>query len=351
MTSRWGLSESELDSFEKMKLLIDHQIPELVNGSTDTPEQEKNQSFSDVSGERVHIRFLKGNGMDYKLAAAAYMKYLSWRKEMNVDQIRSNILQGEHNLTNPTFFPYSSIISRFIQQSALVPAVVDKSNRPIFLSTFQRYESSSSSGLFKEIPTDQQLTIYLIHWFEYQSLLLDQLSEASEQDAPQKDSTGSILQACQLWDLKDLSWKHFSDPIISRYLSLYFEMSLSYYPEQIGRIHVVNAHWTWVKLWGYMKASFNVTSSRKVQVHKKSSLEHLLSEMSLESIPPHLGGCLLNKEGEDAVSDFTSLVQSKSCSYNILSFYMRLEMQYNIFDIDVSAVRLHLCHAQGYYAQ
>lgn len=302
-TTRWGLSESEVDSLEKMKLLIYLHLPELEHTTNSPIQYEKNNTFSDISSERVFVRFLKGNSMNHKLAAAAYIKYLSWRKEMNVNQIRNNILKGD-NMTNPASFPYSSIISKFLYQSALAPAVVDKSNRPIFLSQFVNFQSP----LFQETPSDQQLSAYLIHWFEYRSLLLDQLSEASEQD--QKESTNVLLQTCHLWDLKEFFWKHLADPTITRFMSLYFEMSFAYYPEQIGRIHIVNAHWSWVKLWGWMKGSFNETSIRKMVLHKKSSVEFLLSEMSLESIPPHLGGCLLNDDDSN-VSDFTSLIQSK----------------------------------------
>jgi hypothetical protein len=208
-------------------------------------------------------------------------------------------------MINPSCFPYSSFVSKFIHQNALAPTVVDKCNRPIFLSQFKHFESP----LFSEVvPSDQQLATYLIHWFEYRSLLLDQLSEINEQ----AEGTQVLLQTCQLWDFKELSWKHLSDPTINRFMSMYFEMSFSYYPEQIGRIHVVNAHWSWIKIWGWIKTSFHESSIRKIVWHKKSSLlEHLLSEMSLESIPPHLGGCLLMTDGDNVVSDFAILIQSK----------------------------------------
>jgi uridine kinase len=52
---------------------------------------KKIPQFPEVVGDRRLIRFYNGNGKDVDRAVEAYMKFLKWRKDNQVDQIRQNI--------------------------------------------------------------------------------------------------------------------------------------------------------------------------------------------------------------------------------------------------------------------
>ena len=50
-----------------------------------------------VIGERRLLRFIKGYNGNIEKAAEAYSKFLKWRRENNVDEIRNKIVYGGIN--------------------------------------------------------------------------------------------------------------------------------------------------------------------------------------------------------------------------------------------------------------
>ena len=61
------------------------------------PEIDKYPPYPEVVGDRRLLRFIGGSNGNIEKAAEAYLKFLKWRQEANVDEIRNKILYGGIN--------------------------------------------------------------------------------------------------------------------------------------------------------------------------------------------------------------------------------------------------------------
>ena len=80
--NRWNKKESEL--LLKMRETL-----------RDKLKQQK--PFPEVVGDRRLIRFLRGKQHNLKVASEAFEKFLDWRKDNKIDDIRQDIVYGGKN--------------------------------------------------------------------------------------------------------------------------------------------------------------------------------------------------------------------------------------------------------------
>jgi hypothetical protein len=161
--------------------------------------------YPEVVGDRRLIRFLRGFNNNVEKASTAYLKFLQWRKDNRVDDIRNEILYGGAN--HPHKFPLGPLMLQVVPQIVIAPHALDHSGQPI---TLEIYDFDPVHVL--EQITVQQYLVFLIYSCEFRTLILEQLSEEREKQYllehpnPQdrQDNYGVVVKLCCLRDLKGI---------------------------------------------------------------------------------------------------------------------------------------------------
>lgn len=131
--------------------------------------------YPDVTGDRKILRFLRGHEYDVDKVCDLYEKFLKWRDENGVDEIRRKIVLGERD--HPLKFPRGDFILSKVPQIVISPHILDRQKAPISVETF----NFRPSELMEKVTMPEYIT-FLIHCLEYKSLILEQLSEEREQE-------------------------------------------------------------------------------------------------------------------------------------------------------------------------
>ena len=185
---RW--SEQENIALEAMKILIQSDI-------------EKAPHYPEIVGDRRLIRFLRGYSLHPDKAAKAYLNFLKWRKDNDVDTIRNDILYNGKN--HPKLFPYGEQNLQYMPQIIIAPYAFDNAGQPITLENY----NFDPNLVLDHISIDQYIQ-FLIYSLEFRTLILEQFSEDRErkylEEYPtaidQKDGYGVVLKLCTLRDVK-----------------------------------------------------------------------------------------------------------------------------------------------------
>lgn len=194
---RWSLEEHE-----EIKI-VRERLADLLQASPPFPE---------VIGDRKIIRFLRGHDHNIDKVCELYGKFLRWRKECDIDHIRSDIVEG--GVDHPTKFPRGELIQSLIPALVIAPDAQDCLGCPIVVDQY----NFSPSELLSKLSIQEYIT-YAIYSLEYRQLVLEQLSEEREQDflnslnaderarldLPESNSPpyGVISQSCVIRDLSE----------------------------------------------------------------------------------------------------------------------------------------------------
>ena len=210
-------------------------------------ELQESPNYPEVVGDRKILRFLRGHGHNVEKAAAMLRKFLSWRKEFGVNEIRRSIVEG--GLDHPLKFPNGEKILRLIPQLIITPHAFDKSGSPICV---EQYNFSPAEVLSKI--SIQEYILFVMHSLEYRSLVVEQLSEkrervflaslADDERAIALSPTGSIyygvlLNTCVVRDLGAVGFEHVTSQgqeIIRAVVTL----SSDNYPELMRKCFMIN---------------------------------------------------------------------------------------------------------------
>lgn len=136
-------------------------------------EISESPPYPEVIGDRKFIRFLRGNGHNIDKVCELIQKFLQWRKDNGVNEMRREIV--EEGLNHPSKFPNGPVIIASIPQIVIAPTALDKKGAPVVL---EQYNFSVSEVLAKI--TIPQYIRYVIFSLEFRSLVLEQLSEERE---------------------------------------------------------------------------------------------------------------------------------------------------------------------------
>jgi hypothetical protein len=136
-------------------------------------EHEHYLNFPDVGGERRLMRFLRGRNLNVELAAQEFIAFVKWRKDNNIDDVRSDILYGGKN--NPTLFPHADVMLRLLPQIVIAPFNFDKIGQPLCLEIY----SFDPNALFESVTMEQYL-LFLFYTLEYRALILEQIDHDRE---------------------------------------------------------------------------------------------------------------------------------------------------------------------------
>jgi hypothetical protein len=122
--------------------------------------------YKEVIGDRKLIRFFRGHNKDINKTCEMVAKFLRWRREAGVDEIRKNIV--EHGLNHPRLFPKADIILKLIPQIVINVDMRDRNGCPMCL---EQYNFSPSNVLQKI--TLQDYVTFMTYALEYKSLILE----------------------------------------------------------------------------------------------------------------------------------------------------------------------------------
>lgn len=175
--------------------------------------------FPEVTGDRKILRFLRGHDYDVEKVTILMTKFLDWRRDNKVDDIRQSIVLGGRN--KPTDFPRAEVILQLVPQIVLCAYARDKSNAPISVEKF----NFLPSVVFQTL-TLSEYTEFLIYALEFKSIITDQISEEMDQkyldslspsdrvkaesDDPDIPPYGTLMGLCVIRDLDGLGFDHMS---------------------------------------------------------------------------------------------------------------------------------------------
>ncbi len=171
--------------------------------------------YPDVVGDRKLLRFIRGHNYNIEKACEMISKFLNWRDENKIDDIRNNIINGPNS--HPSKFPKADIISGLIKQVTITPFNFDRMGCPVCVD---QYDFSPSEVL--KIITIQDYILYIMYTLEYRSLILEQLSDEREKSIIQSQKQaiesgtspsqlepyGQIAQITVIRDLKGITLSH-----------------------------------------------------------------------------------------------------------------------------------------------
>jgi hypothetical protein len=131
--------------------------------------------YPEVVGDRKIIRFLRGHDHNLEKVIEMYSKFLHWRKEHGVDEIRRNIVEGEAD--HPLKFPKGQLIMSLLPSLVMAPDAFDNFGCPIVV---EQYRFSPSEVLSKV--KIEEYVLFVTYSLEYRQIILEQISEQREQE-------------------------------------------------------------------------------------------------------------------------------------------------------------------------
>lgn len=249
--------------------------------------------YPEVIGDRKIIRFLQGHDYNIDKVCELYGKFLKYRKEMNVNEIRRHIV--ELGADHPLKFPKGELILSLMPQLVMAPDALDLQQCPLCVEQY----NFSPSELFEKITLQDYIT-YVIYSLEYRQLLLDQLSEEREREFlrtltdEQKESEdgpiyGQLAYSCVIRDLHGVGWEHLGakgQEIIRVVVSL----ASDNYPELMRRTYMINTPWIFNTVWYFVKGLLAPKTIAKVAVMGSNYKSEITQEIPEESLPQLIGG-------------------------------------------------------------
>lgn len=221
--------------------------------------------FPEVVGDRKIIRFLRGHDHNIDKICDLYGKFLRWRKEAKVDEIRNSIVEG--GLDHPLRFPKGELIMHLIPSLAIAPDALDNLGCPIVVDQYKFHPHEVLNQI-----TIPEYVLFVTHALEYRQCILEQMSEERERaylaslsdeerarvDHP--DCTdppyGVITQTCVIRDLDGVGFEHLSvkgREIIQAVVSL----ASDNYPEMMRKTFMINVPWVFNTVWYFIKGNLS----------------------------------------------------------------------------------------------
>lgn len=171
-------------------------------------------------GDRKIMRFLRGHDYDVDKVCNMMIKWLDWRRDNKIDDIRQQIVLG--GLDSPSKFPYSDIVLKYQPQAVILPFAQDKQRTPICVEKF----NFSPSEVLQHMSIPQYIDFF-IHCLEYKSLIVEQFSEERDNeyinsitdekekevalgftDSPDYPPYGCLVGLCVIRDLEGIGFEH-----------------------------------------------------------------------------------------------------------------------------------------------
>ena len=189
------------------------------------------------------------------------LKFLNWRRDNNVDEIRQNIVTG--GFDSPSKFPKAELILRLIPQAVLCPFARDNNNAPISVEKF----NFSPSEVLANITIPEYIH-FLIYCLEYKALITEQLSEEADraylaslspeerekvESDPESPPYGTLTGLCIIRDLEGLGFDHVGSQG-QTILKTVVNLASDNYPELLRKCFIINSPWIFNTIWYFARA-------------------------------------------------------------------------------------------------
>lgn len=254
--------------------------------------------FPEVVGDRKIIRFLRGHDHNIDKICDLYGKFLMWRKEAKVDEIRNNIVEG--GLDHPLKFPKGELIMHLIPSLAIAPDALDNLGCPIVVDQYKFHPHEVLNQI-----TIPEYVVFVTHALEYRQLILEQLSEERERaylnslsDAERTriehpdcndPPYGVITQTCVIRDLDGVGFEHLSvkgREIIQAVVAL----ASDNYPEMMRKTFMINVPWVFNTVWYFIKGLLAAKTVSKITLYGGAYINEIAKEIPRASLPSLVGG-------------------------------------------------------------
>lgn len=247
--------------------------------------------YPEVVGDRKLIRFIRGHNHNLGKIVEMVEKFLDWRFENNVDEVRKDIVD---NKLTPSQFPGADVVFKNVDIMVITPPSPDEEGfmdlRPVCGEPYM------SPSVFGELDVEVYVR-FRIYCLEYVSMVLEQLSEIKERRilAALKEgevkpaSYGYIEKLKVIRDLSAFSMFSFgaSNQSIGRRIMM---MSADNYPEILNKCYVCNAPWVFNSIFSMIKMILPAQTIAKIDMLGRNYLTVLEDQIGLNRIAEFLGG-------------------------------------------------------------
>ena len=289
--------------------------------------------YPEVVGDRKLIRFIRGHGHVLEKIVEMVEKFLDWRFENNIDDIRKDIV--DRKLT-PEQFPFADVVFKNVDIMVLMPPSPEDEN---FMDLFPiSGEPYMSPAVFSEIDPEDYIR-FRMYCLEYVAMNLEQLSDMKEQrilaslkeGESKPDNYGYLEKLHVVRDMSAFSMfsLNTSNQALGRRIMM---MSADNYPEILHKCYICNAPWVFNTIFSAMKMILPARTISKVDMLGRNYLTVLDEHIGLSRLAVCFGGTLtptnppfllnLSEDGPLAAVDIGSILVSRGDD--------RLELQEDI---------------------
>ncbi len=122
--------------------------------------------YVEVIGDRKILRFLRGHDFDIDKSCEMIEKFLAWRQEHGVDEIRREIAEG--GINHPRLFPAADKILPLVPQIVINTDIRDKTGAPLCVEQY----NFSPSNVLTQISLSEYVR-FTIYCLEFKSMILE----------------------------------------------------------------------------------------------------------------------------------------------------------------------------------
>lgn len=235
------------------------------------------RQLPDVVGDRRLLRFLRGHGKNVDKACEMFSKFLAWRDENKVDEIRDAILR------DPCVdrFPHAEKILALVNQIVVAHDAPDNFGN---LMCFENF-SFDPDAVMKSVSKEEYVE-FMTYTLEYRAMVLDQLSEEREEKTlracnyrPQLGSKpyGVMLQVTCIRDCAGLGMSHVGSAGRT-VLGWIISLAGPNYPETLFRSFMIKVPFMIDMVWVVIKQFMDPNTVAKV----RSVFHHFSSCLTFE---------------------------------------------------------------------
>ena len=238
------------------------QYDALQNWKKQLADQKVVDNF-EIYDDLYLLRFLRARKFDLEKTMLMFKKFLDWRKEKNVDDIRDN-------------WEFTELI----EVKKLYPHGyhrTDKEGRPVYI---ELYDKLDINALFK-VTTEQRMINYYIKQYERQMKFIFPACSAVVKRP--------IEQSCTIFDVNGIGILSLVGQIKS-FLKLASDIGQDYYPEMLGHMSLINVGFLFRAVWSLIKSFVDAKTASKITLLKGNYQSDLLKLVDAENLPEFLGG-------------------------------------------------------------
>ena len=209
------------------------------------------------------LRFLRARKFDLEKTMLMFKKFLQWRIDMKVDDLRENY-QLEHLIEIKKLYPHGYHRT-------------DKLGRPIYI---ELYDKTDVNGLFK-LTTEDKMVKYYIKQYERQVKYIFPACSAVVKRP--------VEQSCTILDANGIGIFSLAGPI-KGFVKLASDIGQDYYPEMLGKMTIINVGFLFRAIWSMVKSFIDAKTQSKISLLKSDYQKELLNLIDADKLPKFLGG-------------------------------------------------------------